>query len=235
MGAINYINDFQHLTASTEKTKSGRLRIKVCGMTQMDQVLKLNEWGVDFAGFIFYPKSPRYALNQLAPEEIKNISGNINKAGVFVNAPQEELLKTVEACGLDFVQLHGDETPRYCAEIANHIPVIKAFRLSEDDQVDWKIKDYIEVVDMILFDTQGLGYGGTGKKFNWELLKGLNIRKPYFLSGGISPDDVENLKAFQKDTVAKDLYAIDINSRFEISPGMKDMNQVKAFVELLNG
>lgn len=234
MGTINYINDFQHFPHSLENKESGKLRIKVCGMTQMDQILQLNEWGVDFAGFIFYPKSPRYALNQLAPGEIKSISGNINKAGVFVNAPQEELLKTVEECGLDLVQLHGDETPRYCAEIADYIPVIKAFRLSEDDQVDWKIKDYIDVVDMILFDTQGQGYGGTGKKFNWELLKGLNIHKPYFLSGGISPEDVENLKAFQQDPVAKDLYAIDINSCFEISPGMKDMNKVKTFIELLN-
>ena len=191
--------------------------------------------GSGFCRIYFLSQSPRYALNKLTSKEIKSISGNINKAGVFVNVPEEELLKTVEECGLDLVQLHGDETPRYCAEIANHIPVIKAFRLSQGDQVDWKIKDYIEVVDMILFDTQGEGYGGTGKKFNWELMKGLNIRKPYFLSGGISPDDVENLKTFQQDSVAKDLYAIDINSRFEISPGMKDMDKVKAFVESLNG
>ena len=162
---------------------------------------------------------------------IKAIKGNINKVGVFVNAHADELLKKVDDCGLYLVQLHGDETPRYCEKIANYITVVKAFRLSEDDNIEWKIREYMDVVDMFLFDTEGAGYGGTGKKFNWDKLKGLNIRKPFFLSGGIQPDDVENLEAFSKESVATNLFAIDINSKFEEYPGMKNIEKVKLFTE----
>jgi len=131
---------------------------------------------------------------------------------------------------LYLVQLHGDETPKECEKISNYVSVIKAFRLAEGDNIEWKIKDYQDVVDMFLFDTEGAGYGGTGKKFNWEVLKGLNIRKPFFLSGGIQPEDIEQLKAFARESVAKNLFAIDINSKFEISPGIKDMEKIKDFV-----
>jgi len=131
---------------------------------------------------------------------------------------------------LYLVQLHGDETPKQCEKISDYITTIKAFRLSEGDNIMWKIKDYIDVVDMFLFDTEGAGYGGTGKKFNWSVLKGLNIGKPFFLSGGIQPADVEQLQDFAKDAVAKDLFSVDINSKFEISPGIKDINLVEKFV-----
>ncbi|CAN5168926.1 phosphoribosylanthranilate isomerase [soil metagenome] len=211
------------------------MRIKVCGMTKAEQVKQLDELGVEFAGFIFYPKSPRYVYRNMPATEIKKIRGKINKVGVFVNADADEILKTVDACGLYLVQLHGDESPRVCERIANYVSVIKAFRISEDDNIEWKIREYYDAVDMYMFDTEGVGYGGTGKKFNWELLKGQNIRKPFFLSGGISPGDAENLKTFQSDPVAKDLFAIDINSKFEIMPGVKDMDLIKKFVEKLKG
>ncbi len=207
------------------------MRIKVCGMTKAEQVEQLNEMGIEFAGFIFYPRSPRYVHKSMSATEIKKIKGKINKVGVFVNTPVEEVLKTVDQCGLYVVQLHGDESPKFCERIADYITVVKAFRLTEDDNVLWRIKDYIDVVDMFLFDTEGAGYGGTGKKFNWDLLKGLNINKPFFLSGGIQPEDAENIKLFQQDAVAKDLFAIDINSKFEIVPGLKDMELVKQFVD----
>ncbi len=207
------------------------MRIKVCGMTSAAQVHQLDELGVEFAGFIFYPKSPRFVHKQMDAAAIKAIKGNINKVGVFVNAHADELLKKVDDCGLYLVQLHGDETPRYCEKIANYITVVKAFRLSEDDNIEWKIREYMDVVDMFLFDTEGAGYGGTGKKFNWDKLKGLNIRKPFFLSGGIQPDDVENLEAFSKESVATNLFAIDINSKFEEYPGMKNIDKVKLFTE----
>jgi len=206
------------------------MRIKVCGMTKPEQVKQLDEMGVEFAGFIFYPKSPRYVFKSMPATEIKKIRGKINKVGVFVNADADQILKTVDACGLYLVQLHGDENPRVCERIANYVSVIKAFRISEDDNIEWKIREYYDAVDMYMFDTEGVGYGGTGKKFNWQLLKGQNIRKPFFLSGGISPDDTENLKTFQTDPVAKDLFAVDINSKFEIMPGVKDMDKVKEFV-----
>jgi len=208
------------------------MRIKVCGMTTTQQVRQLEEIGVEFAGFIFYPKSPRYVFQSMPSNEIKQIKGKINKVGVFVNAKEDEVLRTVDECGLYLVQLHGDESPRVCERIANYVSVIKAFRISDSDHIEWKIREYYDAVDMFMFDTEGVGYGGTGKKFNWELLKE-NIRKPFFLSGGITPDDAERLKAFQKEVVAKDLFAVDINSKFEMMPGVKDMNKVKEFAESL--
>jgi phosphoribosylanthranilate isomerase len=207
------------------------MRIKVCGMTSTEQVLQLDEMGVEFAGFIYYPKSPRYAYRFMPRPEIKKIKGKgINKVGVFVNATVEEVLDAVDECGLYIVQLHGDETPKYCEKIANYVTVVKAFRLREDDNVLWKVKDYMDIADMFLFDTEGAGYGGTGKKFDWNTLKGLNIGKPFFLSGGIGPDDIEKLHEFTQDPVAKDLFSIDVNSRFETSPGIKDMDKLREFI-----
>ncbi len=209
------------------------MRVKVCGMTDLDQINQLNNMGVEFCGFIFYPKSPRYVFKHMPATSIKKIKGNINKVGVFVNAATEDILQTVDDCGLYLVQLHGDESPRACERISDYVSVIKAFRLSEDDNILWKIKDYQEVVDMFLFDTEGVGYGGTGKKFNWEALMGLNINKPFFISGGIQPEDVAALQAFSKNAVGKDLFAVDVNSKFEISPGYKDMEKVRTFVSQL--
>lgn len=208
------------------------MRIKVCGITQAEQVRQLDDLGVEFAGFIFYPKSPRYVFKQMSGPDIKQLRGrHINKVGVFVNAPVEELLQTVDDCGLHLVQLHGDETPKYCEKVADYVGVIKAFRLREDDQVLWKIKDYREIADMFLFDTDGTGYGGTGKKFNWSVLQGLSIQKPFFLSGGIGPDDTENIRQFIQDPVAKDLFSLDVNSKFETIPGVKDMQVIEKFVK----
>lgn len=203
-------------------------------MTSAEQVMELDEMGVEFAGFIFYPNSPRYVFKHMSSDGIRKIRGKgINKVGVFVNANADELLQTVDDCGLYLVQLHGDETPRYCEKVADYVTVIKAFRIREDDNILWKVKDYQDSVDMFMFDTEGAGYGGTGKKFNWETLKDLNIGKPFFLSGGIGPDDVAALASFAKDPVAKDLFSIDINSRFEITPGVKDMQLVKTFIEAI--
>ncbi|MFZ6024364.1 MAG: phosphoribosylanthranilate isomerase [Bacteroidota bacterium] len=210
------------------------MRVKVCGMTNTEQVMQLDAMGVEFAGFIFYPKSPRYVFRHMPRPEIKRIKGqHINKVGVFVNAPVEELLQTVDDCGLHLVQLHGDETPKYCEKVADYVGVIKAFRLREDDQVLWKIKDYQEIADMFLFDTDGMGYGGTGKKFNWSMLKALNINKPFFLSGGIGPGDADELAGFVKNPVAKDLFSIDVNSKFETIPGLKDMQAIEKFVKAI--
>ncbi len=207
------------------------MRIKVCGMTSAGQVLQLDDMGVEFAGFIFYPKSPRYVYKFMLRQEIKKIKGRgINKVGVFVNAPVEEVLQAVDDCGLYLVQLHGDETPKYCEKIADYVTVVKAFRLRENENVLWKVKDYRDIADMFLFDTDGAGYGGTGRKFDWKMLQGLNIGKPFFLSGGIEPGDTDKLKEFVKDPVAKDLFSIDMNSKFEISPGIKDMNKIKDFI-----
>ena len=208
------------------------MRVKVCGITQEDQLNDLSESGATFAGLIFYPKSPRYVLRQMTTSQIKK-QNNITKVGVFVNASVEEILQMVDECRLHMVQLHGDETPRFCEKIADYISVVKAFRVSETDHIEWRIKDFMEVCDMFMFDTEGVGYGGTGKKFDWQKLHDITIGKPYFLSGGIEPEDVEKLKEFSKRPEAKALFAIDINSKFEILPGIKNMPEIKKFIQQL--
>ncbi|HEU4575589.1 MAG TPA: phosphoribosylanthranilate isomerase [Chitinophagaceae bacterium] len=209
------------------------MRIKVCGMTLPEQVNALEELGVDFAGFIFYPKSPRFIGQKISPEKMRRTGGRIAKVGVFVNAGYDELMKTVDDYRLDLVQLHGDETPRFCEKIADYISVIKAFRLSEDDNIEWMVRPYQDVCDMYMFDTMGAGYGGTGKKFNWDVLKNTSLSKPFLLSGGIEPGDEPALKTFSGEPEAKNLFAIDVNSRFEISAGVKNMELISTFVKNL--
>lgn len=212
-----------------------KVRIKVCGMTLPEQVNALDELGVDLAGFIFYEKSPRYVRNKITGDKMKKIGGRIAKVGVFVNEDYEKLMKTVEEYRLDMVQLHGDESERFCEKVANYVTTIKAFRLSDNDPIEWMVRPFHEGSDMYMFDTLGAGYGGTGKKFNWTMLKGINISKLFFLSGGIEPGDEQKLREFVEQPEAKKLFAIDINSRFEISAGVKDIAKVKKFVEELKG
>lgn len=209
------------------------MRIKVCGMTQLEQVENLPALGATFAGFIFYPKSPRYVFRHLTSAQIKKIN-TINKVGVFVNSSIEEVLLMVDECRLHMVQLHGDESPKYCERLADYVSVVKAFRLSDNDSIDWMIRPFMDVCDMFMFDTMGSGYGGTGKKFDWNILKGGTIGKPFFLSGGIQPEDATALKEFSEDTVARSMFAIDINSKFETSPGVKEMSKVGKFIRELS-
>lgn len=210
-------------------------RLKVCGLTQQAQVMALDELGVIFAGFIFYAPSPRYYKRYMDTSVLKKIRGkNINKVGVFVNASVEEVLRAVDEAGLSMVQLHGDESPKTCEKIAEYVSVIKAFRLRDDDQVMWKLKDYQPVADMFLFDTASAEYGGSGKKFNWKVLAGLQIGKPFFLSGGIGPEDAPFIQQFAADPVAKDLFALDINSRFETAPGVKNIALIESFIQSLH-
>lgn len=208
------------------------MRIKVCGMTEPEQVAQLAGLGVSFAGFIFYPKSPRYVFKNMTTTQIRK-ENSINKVGVFVNSTIEEVLHMVDECRLHMVQLHGDESPKFCEKIADYVSVVKAFRLSENDSVEWMIRPYMEMCDMFMFDTMGVGYGGTGKKFDWSVLKNETIGKPFFLSGGIEPGDEGKLKEFAEEPVAKALFAVDINSGFELSPGIKDMEKVRVFSERL--
>jgi phosphoribosylanthranilate isomerase len=206
------------------------MRLKVCGITQEEQMTQLAGVGATFGGFIFYPKSPRYALRTMTTNQIKK-ENNINKVGVFVNATVEEVLQMVDECRLHIVQLHGDETAKYCEKIADYISVVKAFRVSETDNIGYRIQEYMNVCDMFMFDTEGVGYGGTGKKFNWDMLNNVVVGKPYFLSGGVEPTDAEKLKLFEEKPEAKALFAVDINSKFELAPGVKDMELIKKFAQ----
>ncbi len=201
-------------------------------MTGLAQIRALDAMGVEFAGLIFYPKSPRYVKRfHLSAIDLKREKLQINRIGVFVNAEADEILRTVDEWRLHMVQLHGDETPKFCEHISNNITTVKAFRIGPDENIDWKIHPYREAADMFLFDTVGVNYGGTGQQFDWSLLGKAAIRKPFFLSGGIGPDDADRVKAFAAEH--KDLFAADVNSRFESSPGVKDMELLRNFVEQL--
>ena len=209
------------------------MKIKVCGNTLPHQVNALDDMGVTFAGFIFYPKSPRYMAMKIAAEKMRQLKGKIIKVGVFVNPTYEELMKTVDDYRLDMVQLHGDETPKFCDKIADYISVIKAFRLSDNDSLPHMTQSYTEVCDFFMFDTLGAGYGGTGKKFDWSVLHKSPPLKPYFLSGGIEPGDEEKLSELITTAAGEKLFAVDINTKFEIGPGVKDVNSIRKFAENL--
>jgi phosphoribosylanthranilate isomerase len=207
----------------------------------MDQLNALAEMDVDYAGFIFYPPSPRHVLKAgLTGADVKKAKVKLYKVGVFVDATYDEVMRRIDEFGLDMVQLHGRETPYECQKIVANIDVIKAFRFAENDHVVWMIKDYYADADFFLFDTgvpapkgereNKALYGGTGRKFDWNRLKGLTIQKPFFLSGGIEPGDAATVKAFMADGVASDMVAVDINSRFESAPGVKDMTKVRQFI-----
>jgi phosphoribosylanthranilate isomerase len=204
------------------------MKIKVCGNTDLGQLKELNDLGIDFAGLIFYEHSPRYVLKKLPGSDVKELDLKIEKVGVFVNASEQEISKQVEDFALDIVQLQGDETASFCQRISDHVKVIKAFRVSDNDtNIDWLVKEYVDVCDFYMFDKGSAGlYGGTGEKFNWNLLANSVIDKPFFLSGGISNTDVHALKNFQHPF----FYGVDINSKFEKEPGIKDMKLIKRFV-----
>jgi phosphoribosylanthranilate isomerase len=209
------------------------MKFKVCGITKLDQLSQLDELGIDYAGLIFYGRSPRYILNKLRTEDVRKLDLTIKKTGVFVNASEEDILSQVELYGLDLVQLHGDETPSFCNHISHHVNVIKAFRITQKNEqnIDWMVKPYEEFCDFYLFDTNRKGaYGGTGEKFDWEILKRNKINKSFFLSGGIGIEDIDRIKNFNHDF----FYAVDINSKVEVTEGIKDIGLVTAFMHELS-
>ena len=198
------------------------MNIKVCGLTQLKQIQQLDALNVAFAGLIFHKDSPRYVVGKIAKDELKDADFDLKKVGVFVNADYDEIMQMIDDYGLDVVQLHGDETPELCEELSDEVEVIKAFSISDKiTSIDDMIVDYDDVCDYYLFDTASKNgkVGGTGEKFDWKLVKKSKIEKPFFLSGGISLDDLELIKSFKHP----DYFGIDVNSRFEKSPGIKDM------------
>jgi phosphoribosylanthranilate isomerase len=207
------------------------MKIKVCGITNIDEALALSKAGVNYMGFIFYPASKRYVLHALTLDQIKSVQlPGVLKIGVFVNEPINDVIATATAAGLDMVQLHGDETPNYCKEMANHYPVIKAFRISETDDVAYKISEYLEDIDYLLFDTASSVYGGSGISFDWKKLANATGQKPYFLSGGIGPDDVSKITSFVESDAAGNCIAVDVNSKFETAPGQKNIQLLQSFI-----
>jgi phosphoribosylanthranilate isomerase len=198
----------------------------------LEQLLALQEIGVDYAGLIFYEGSPRYiGAHNLEASILKQTEITIKRIGVFVNTKEDEILKAVDDWKLEMVQLHGEESPVFCEKISNHVKTIKAFRVKEEESLAYKIAPYENAVEYYLFDAMGKQYGGTGNKFDWKVIAEANIQKPYFLSGGLGPDDVADIQAFTQTN--SNCFAIDVNSRFEVKPGIKNLEIVKTFAESL--
>ncbi len=203
------------------------MNIKVCGITEMKQLQQLDGLDIDFAGMIFYKESPRYIGDKLPAKDVKKADFEFKKTGVFVNPEMIDVLDAIDEYGLEVVQLHGDETPEMCEDLSSEVEVIKAFRITGTEDIDKLVAPYDAVCDYYLFDTGGLkeSFGGTGQQFDWNILAKAKIEKPFFLSGGISVEDAARVKAFKHP----DMFGVDINSKFESAPGVKDMKLVLQF------
>lgn len=200
------------------------MKLKVCGMRDRENIEQLLALKPDYMGFIFYDKSPRNVEDVLEADLLNDFPEQTKKIGVFVNAQLDAVREKVESFGLDYVQLHGDESVEYVAELfAVGIKVIKVFSIGE--AFDFSDLDvYNPFVDFFLFDTKGKERGGTGKAFNWEILKAYNQKVPFFLSGGIDLNNLKGLDALKE----MNIHAIDVNSRFEWQPGMKNIDKLRA-------
>lgn len=202
------------------------MKIKVCGLKQIQNIKDIAEAGADFAGMIFYDKSPRFVNGSVNFEEVRNVE--IKKVGVFVNENIDSIAQAITKYDLDFIQLHGNESADNCKELMPYAKIIKAFGV--DGNFDFKKLDaYQDFVEYFLFDTATPKYGGSGNPFDYELLSNYGLNTPFFLSGGISSENIQTLKQLNH----KLLYGVDINSRFETSPGLKDVEKVKQFIKQL--
>lgn len=198
-------------------------------MKYQENIIEVATLQPDFLGFIFYEKSGRF-FDDIMPQLPKSIK----KIGVFVNASLETILETTKKYDLQMLQLHGEEPPEYCKKLqAKHIEIIKVFSIKDNFNFD-DLQAFEKVCDYYLFDTKGNLPGGNGYTFNWEILKNYTSTKPYFLSGGIGLENIEHLKMFFKTEASKYCYAIDVNSRFEITVGLKNLEALKRFKTKLN-
>ena len=201
------------------------MKIKVCGMRQQGNIKELVALKPNFIGFIFFEKSPRFAGEELNEEYIKAIPNDIKKVGVFVNANPGYILDTVKKYDLQYAQLHGNEMPDMCRSLRQKgVNIIKAFSIDESFNFAM-LNNYKSFCDLFLFDTKGDQPGGNGKTFDWNLLKKYDNEKPFFLSGGIGPDNLEEVIQLSK---SMPIYGIDVNSKYETEPGIKDISKLTA-------
>lgn len=195
--------------------------IKVCGMRDTENIREVEALGINLMGFIFWPKSSRFVSER--PAYLPN---RVKRVGVFVNEDIETVKSLSDEYNLDYIQLHGHESPEYVAQMER--PVIKAISVNNRDDIA-TYKAYEDVVEYFLFDTKCLSVGGSGKQFDWSILSAYDGKKPFLLSGGIGSDDAEKVKNIRHPKCI----GIDLNSRFEITPGIKDINKLKQFLEQL--
>lgn len=194
-------------------------------MRDSENIRAIEQTKADLMGFIFHPKSPRFvaSLPEYMPKKQKRV-------GVFVNASLEQILAKAQKFSLEYIQLHGDEPPAFCSELKNRgLKVIRAQRIANADDII-RAESY-NMADLMIFDTKTELYGGSGKKFNWQLLENYKGCVPFLLSGGIRSDTFEEIKAFFHPQFA----GIDLNSGFEISPALKDMGKLNNFIEKIKG
>jgi len=203
------------------------MKVKVCGMRNSNNIAEIKNLKPDFMGFIFYKKSSRYFFKN-NPNNTFNLSDSIKKVGVFVNSPVTYISEIKSKLQLDYVQLHGDETLEVVEQLSTQgIKIIKAFQINQDFK--WSnLSAYNPFISYFLFDTPCHKYGGSGKKFDWNLLKNYSESIPFFLAGGIGVDNIQELKNLNLSK----LYAIDINSKFESEPGIKNVELVKQMIKI---
>lgn len=206
--------------------KKNRIRVKICGITDLQDARFVSGARADYIGFIFYEDSPRFIEPSKAGAIINWIEGP-ECVGVFVNQPLDDVNMTVRQAGIDIVQLHGTESPEYCDMIER--PVIKVFHIKPDtaaDDIEKAITPYRSSIDYLMFDTRVEGkWGGTGKSFDWSLLDTFSGEIPFFLSGGLTPENVRDAC----ETVHP--FAVDVSSSVEREPGSKDYDKVDAFMQ----
>jgi phosphoribosylanthranilate isomerase len=201
-------------------------RVKVCGLTDAGNAREVADAGADFAGFIFYPGSKRFVGDDPRTDLFMNLPLIVKKVGVFVNEKKERIIEITQKYQLDLVQLHGAEPAAFCNGLRlKGLPVMKAFGIGEDFDFD-RLTAYKDSCDYFLFDTQTMLHGGSGIKFRWERLEEYKLNIPFFLGGGIGPLDAQKVRNIKHPR----FFAADINSRFETSPGLKDIETVKTFI-----
>lgn len=204
------------------------MKLKICGMKHnLREVAGLQP---DYLGFIFWDKSPR-KWEGIIPE----LPPGILKMGVFVDADIAVISEKIEENDLDAVQLHGGESVSFCKRLKSDHPGLKIVKVfSVKEQFDFsQLTAYETVCDYFLFDTKGPLPGGNGYGFDWKVLEGYTSEKPFFLSGGIGPEDIDKIRSFMKSRGAKQCMALDINSRFELSPGHKNIDSLQEFKKKL--
>ena len=205
------------------------IRLKICGMKYSENIQEIAALKPDYLGFIFWDKSSR----KFELKELPKLDSNIKKVGVFVDSSLEEIQNKIKTFQLDAIQLHGKESVDYCANLKNEkVEIIKAFSINNDFDFN-QLKAYENVVDFFLFDTKGKLPGGNGTTFDWQVLENYNLQKPFFLSGGIGLTEISKTKEFLDSDLSKYCYAIDVNSRFETEPGLKNKIELEKFKKLL--
>jgi phosphoribosylanthranilate isomerase len=203
------------------------MKLKVCGMRESSNIQELISLKPDFIGFIFFDKSPRYVSEGISEELLRSIPSSIKKVGVFVNASPDYIMNMARQYDLQYVQLHGNELPDICRVLRQKgLNIIKAF--SVDNTFNFAmLNNYKPFCDLFLFDTKGTQPGGNGVPFDWDILRKYDQEKPFLLSGGIS---LENIDQVIELTKSIRVYGIDVNSCFELQPGLKDMNQLQKLI-----